>query len=318
MNLVGHLRCFVVVAEELHFGHAAERLGMAQPPLSQRIQRLERELGVRLFDRSSRRVELTAPGRLLLEEAREFLARADRIYSLADRARAGDAGALRAGLPSGLGGDVVAAIIAAFRERSPELRLDLRELPTGDQVRALADGVLDVGVLRHPCDTRDLVLGPLLGQPVGVLLPEPEAASAAAADADEVHLADLTGRDLVVFPRDEAPGAYDELLVTCRRHGYDPPAVHAAGNPQFALGLVLAGSAVALTPRTAETAGVVWRPLAGEPLTLRTSCAWRRDDPAIAEFTAVATAVLRREAGMTAIERPARRVVPRPASGFLA
>ncbi|MEW2355904.1 LysR family transcriptional regulator [Spirillospora sp. NPDC029432] len=312
MNLVGHLRCFVVVAEELHFGHAAERLGMAQPPLSQRIQRLERELGVRLFDRSSRRVELTAPGRLLLDEAREFLARADRIYSLADRARAGGSGALRAGLPPGLGGDVVAALIAAFRDRHPELRLDLRELPTGEQVRALADGLLDVGVLRHPADTRGLTLGPLLGQPVGVLLPEPAAAG-------EVHLPDLAGRDLVVFPRDEAPGAYDELLVTCRRHGYDPPAVHEAGNPQFALGLVLAGTAVALTPRTAEAPGVVWRPLAGEPLTLRTSCAWRRDDGAVAEFSAVATAVLRREAGMRTIERPpARRVLPRPDAGFLA
>lgn len=302
----------MVLAEELHFGHAAERLGMAQPPLSQRIQRLEKELGVRLFDRSSRRVELTSPGRLLLEEARDFLARADRIYSLAERARAGGAGTLRAGLPSGLGGDVVAALIAAFRDRRPDLRLDLRELPTGEQVRALADGILDVGVLRHPCDTRDLTVGPLLGQPVGVLLPEPGA-------GDEPHLADLAGRDLVMFPRDEAPGTYDELLVTCRRHGYDPPAVHEAGDPQFALGLVLAGTAVALTPRTAERPGVVWRPLAGEPLTLRTSCAWRRDDRSVAEFTAVANAVLRREAGMRPIERPAaRRVVPPPASGFLA
>ncbi|XVQ12491.1 LysR family transcriptional regulator [Spirillospora sp. CA-255316] len=317
MNLVGHLRCFVVVAEELHFGHAAERLGMAQPPLSQRIQRLERELGVRLFDRSSRRVELTAPGRLLLDEAREFLARADRIYSLAERARQGGAGTLRAGLPSGLGGDVVAAIIAAFRERRPDLRLDLRELPTDEQARALADGVLDVGLLRHPCDTRELALGPMLGQPVGVLLPRTEGV-----DAGEVHLADLAGRELVIFPRDEAPGSYDELLVTCRRHGYDPPAVHETANPQFALGLVLSGTAVALTPRTADTPGVVWRPLAGEPPALRTSFAWRQapePDPAVAEFTATATGVLRREAGMVPLDRaPVRRVTPRPASGFLA
>ncbi|GAA2422309.1 LysR family transcriptional regulator [Actinomadura vinacea] len=317
MNLVGHLRCFVVVAEELHFGHAADRLGMAQPPLSQRIQRLERELGVRLFDRSSRRVALTAPGRLLLDEAREFLARADRIYALAERARDGGAGVLRAGLPSGLGGDVVAAIIAAFREHRPDLRLDLRELPTDEQARALADGVLDAGVLRHPCDTRELALGPMLGQPVGVLLPRP-----AGEDPEEVRLADLAGRELVIFPRDEAPGTYDELLVICRRHGYDPPAVHETANPQFALGLVLAGTAVALAPRTGDTAGVVWRPLAGEPLAWRTSCAWRQaaePDPAIADFVSAAAAALRREAGMVPLDRPpVRRVPPRPAAGFLA
>ncbi|WP_433336647.1 LysR family transcriptional regulator [Spirillospora sp. CA-294931] len=319
MNLVGHLSCFVVVAEELHFGRAAERLGMAQPPLSQRIQRLEKELGVRLFDRSSRRVELTAPGRMLLDEARDILARVDRVYSIADRSRLGELGTLRAGLPAGLGGSVVAALIAAFRERRPDLRLDLRETGTAEQVRALADGALDVGVVRHPCDARDLELGPLLGQPVGVLLP----AYAPLAASPEVHLADLAGHDLVAFPREEAPGMYDELLAVCRRHGYDPPGVHEARNPQFALGLVLAGSAVALAPR-AEDGAVAWRPLLGEPLTWRTSTAWRRGgeparERAVADFTAVATAVLRDEAGMTAVaESRARRVLPRPASGFLA
>ncbi|MFB9833992.1 LysR family transcriptional regulator [Actinoallomurus acaciae] len=212
MNLVGHLNCFVVVAEELHFGRAAERLGIAQPPLSQRIQRLEKELGVRLFDRSSRKVELTAPGRLLLEEAREILVRVDRVYSVAERARLGEVGAVRAGLPSDLGGPIVAALIAAFREHRPDLRLELRET----------------------------------------------------------------------------------------------------------------GTAVALVPRTEDAAGATWRPLLGEPLTWRTSCVWRqsrdRDQAgAIADFTAVATAVLRREAAMTPLDTaPARRVVQRPASGFLA
>ncbi|WP_308207677.1 LysR family transcriptional regulator [Actinomadura madurae] len=171
MNLVGHLRCFVVVAEELHFGRAAERLGMAQPPLSQRIQRLEKELGVRLFDRSSRRVRLTAPGGLLLEEARDILVRVDRVYSVAERARLGELGTVRAGLPSDLAGPIVAALIAAFRERRPDLRLDLRETGTTEQVRALAEGALDAGVVRHPCDGRDLELGPMLAQPLGVLVP---------------------------------------------------------------------------------------------------------------------------------------------------
>ncbi|MFD0901308.1 LysR family transcriptional regulator [Actinomadura sediminis] len=326
MNVVGHLHCFVIVAEELHFGHAAERLGMAQPPLSQRIQRLEKELGVRLFDRTSRKVELTAAGRLLLDDARDILSRVERVYDLAERARLGEIGTVRAGLPSDLGGPPVAALIAAFRERRPDLRLELREISTAEQIGALADGTLDAGVVRHPCDARDLELGPLLGQPVGVLLP----AGAGLADAAEVHLSDLAGHDLVTFPRDEAPGAHDDLLAGCRRHGYAPPAVHEARHPQFALGLVLAGTAVALVPRTADPGGgagggAVWRPLHGEPLTWRTSCAWRRTaDPeharAIADFTAVATAVLRREAGMApldAVPAPARRVL-RPSSGFLA
>ncbi|GAA2605265.1 LysR substrate-binding domain-containing protein [Actinomadura fulvescens] len=318
MNLVGHLNCFVVVAEELHFGRAAERLGMAQPPLSQRIQRLEKELGVRLFDRSSRRVELTAAGRLLLDEAREILTRVERVHSLAERARLGEIGTVRAGLPPDLGGAVVAALIAAFRERCPDLRLDLREIGTAEQVRALTEGALDVGVVRHPCDARDLGLGPMLSQQVGVLVP----AGGRLAAAAELHLADLTGRELVVPPRDEAPGSYDELLAGCRRNGYDPPVVHEARHPQFALGLVLAGTAVGLSARTEDTAGVTWRPLIGAPLAWRTSCAWRSgtgDEHGIREFAAVATAVLRREAGMAPLApAPARRVVPRPASGFLA
>ena len=354
VNLVCHRECFVAVAEELHFGRAAERLGMAQPPLSQRIQRLERELGVRLFDRSSRKVELTAPGRLLLDEARDILTRVDRVYSVAERARLGEVGTVRAGLPSDLGGTIVAALIAAFRSRRPDLRLDLRETGTADQVRALAEGALDAGIVRHPCDSRDLELGPMLRQPLGVLLPaaDPAAASATGspitgppstglpstglpttglpttgsrlAAAAEVHLADLGGRDLVVSPREEAPGAHDDLLAACRRHGYAPAAVHEARHPQFALGLVLAGTAVALVPRSDDTPGVTWHPLAGEPLAWRTSCAWRRAaDPeharAIADFTAVATAVLRSEAGMAPLDAaPARRVVPRPSSGFLA
>ncbi|HEY3687277.1 MAG TPA: LysR substrate-binding domain-containing protein [Streptosporangiaceae bacterium] len=315
MNLVGHLTCFVVVAEELHFGHAAERLGMAQPPLSQRIQRLEKELGVALFERSSRRVELTAAGRLLLDEARDLIARAEHISTLAERAERGAAGTLRAGLPPDLGGAVVAALIAEFGERRPDLRLELREIPTSEQVQALADTALDAGIVRHPCDTRGLALGPMLVQPLGVLLPP-------AAGPEPVHLADLAGRDLVVFPRTDAPGAHDDLLTACRRHGYDPPAVHEARQPQFAAGLVLAGTAVALAPRAAAPPEVAWRPLAGAPLTWRTSCAHRvgvADREAVADFESVATAVLLGEAAMTPLDTtPARRVVTRPASGFLA
>lgn len=293
---------------------------MAQPPLSQRIQRLEKELGARLFDRSSRQVALTGAGRLLLDEAREILVRVDRIATVAERARAGGSGTVRAGLPSDLGGAVVAALIAAFAERRPDLRLDLREIGTAEQVRALADGSLDVGVLRHPCDTRGLSLGPMLGQRIGVLVRTGDVPET----PPEVHLADLAGRDLVIAPRDEEPGSHEDLLAGCRRHGYDPPSVHEARHPQFALGLVLSGTAVALAPYTAATGepGVTWRPIAGDPLTSRLSCAWRDDAGEAApatDFAALAAAVLRDAAGMTPLPATSvRRVVPRPDAGFLA
>ncbi|ROO84035.1 DNA-binding transcriptional LysR family regulator [Actinocorallia herbida] len=309
MNLVGHLECFVVVAEELHFGRAAARLGMAQPPLSQRIQRLEQELGTRLFDRSSRRVALTEPGRVLLEDARDLLVRVERIRGLADRA--GDRAVLRAGLPEDLDGRVVAALIGAYRDVRPDLPLDLRPAATADHLRALAEGLLDVAVLRHPCDVSGLALGPMLGQPLGVLLPEDSPLAA----VPVLPLADLRGHDLVV---DGSAAPRADLLASCARHGFTPEAVHESPHPQFTLGLVLAGDAVALVPRARAVPGTAWRPLDGDPLLWRTSCAWRADtapDGPLADLVDVTTRVLRAEAAMAPV---ASRVVPRPSSGFLA
>ncbi|MCF2528037.1 LysR family transcriptional regulator [Yinghuangia soli] len=327
MNLVAHLTCFVAVAEELHFGRAAARLGMAQPPLSQRIRRLEAELGVRLFARSSRHVALTPAGRALVDEAYDILARVQRIYALGSEA----GGGLRAGIPGDLDGSVVAALIAAFRARRPDLLLDLVPLATPEQARRIVAGALDVGIVRHPCEAPGLAFGPMLAQPLGVLLPadarDEEGRSGAAADGPsgggpELHLPDLNGRAAVVFPRDEAPGAYDELMAACRLHGFAPGVVHEAPSPQFALGLVLAGTALALVPRGAEAPGTVWRTVAGASLALRTSCVWRHGDespPGVEDFAAVAAEVLCREAGMSRLDAAApRRVVVRPASGFFA
>ncbi|MEU4743859.1 LysR substrate-binding domain-containing protein, partial [Actinosynnema sp. NPDC023658] len=241
MDLLRHLRHFLAVAEELHFGRAAARLHMSQPPLSQSIQRLERELGVRLFDRDARHVLLTDAGRQLLTEARDLLAGEDRLRALAGRFRNGAAGSLRAGVPPDLGGRAVAALLPAFRGRSP-VELKLREIGTAEQLRALADRTLDVGVLRFPFDGSWLSLGPVLTSPLGVLLPRGHPLTA----AEDVRLADLGGLALVLFPRATAPALHDEVLTTCARHGYTPAEVHQAGNPEFALGLVLAGGAVAL------------------------------------------------------------------------
>ncbi|MER7130474.1 LysR family transcriptional regulator [Streptosporangium saharense] len=306
MDLVRHLRYFAVVAEELHFGNAAIRLGMAQPPLSQRIRRLEEELGVRLFDRSSRQVRLTAAGRLLLAEAQEIVTRVDRLRDLAGRAE--DA-ALRVGVPPDLGSTVIAALIAGFRDRSPEVRLTPAEMWSADQVVALLDGTLDVGLVRHPITAPGLSFGPVLVQRAGVVLAEDDPLAA----LSSVHLADLAGRRLVLFPRE--PGLHEETLAECRRHGFVPDEVHEAQT----LGLVLAGTAVAFGPEVALP-GLRWRPLLGNPLAWRLSTAWRGQAGAAAvAFGAVALRVLKESAGMTDDgTAPARRLRSRPSSGFLA
>ncbi|MDP4505632.1 LysR family transcriptional regulator [Nonomuraea turcica] len=305
MDLVRHLRYFIAVAEELHFGNAAIRLGMAQPPLSQRIKRLEEELGTRLFDRSARQVRLTEAGRLVLGEAREIVARVDRLHELA---RHGEDTVLKVGVPPDLAAAVIAALVADFRETHPEVRLAPTEIWTADQVTALAEGMIDVGLVRHPVTAPGLRFGDPLVQVQGVLL----AAGDPLAGVGEVHLADLAGRELLMPPKDGEPGMYAETLAECRRHGYVPPQVHQGAG----LGLVLAGAAVAFAPK-AEVPGLAWRPLLGSPIAYQVSTAWRVATGPIDDFSAVAVRTLKESAGMTdAGAVPARRVSRRP--GMLA
>ncbi|AUH41911.1 LysR family transcriptional regulator [Streptomyces sp. CMB-StM0423] len=341
MDLLRHLRYFRAVAEERHFGRAAERLRIAQPSLSQRIRRLERELGVRLFDRGSQGTALTPAGRLVLAEADQVLAAADRLAAAVARIGSGAAGTLRAAVPPHLGPAAVAALITGYRERSPGGELELRELTTTAQARELAAGTLDAGVVRHPCPAPGLAFGPVLHQPLGVLL----AAADPLAAVGRLTAADLSGRALVLTPRADDPALYDEVLTACARHGCTPAAVHEASGGDFTRALVLStapaapatseapappaarppdspdapatpGGAVALLPRTTAGPGTVWRPLAGEPIGWRTSAAWPADghNPAVARFAEAAHEAMRDHAGM----RPARAaaVHPRPASEF--
>ncbi|MDG9718509.1 LysR family transcriptional regulator [Streptomyces sp. DH24] len=310
----------MAVAEESHFGRAAARLGMAQPPLSQRIQRLERELGVRLFERSSRQVTITEAGTLLLAEARELLARSESFLAAARRIRDGESGLLRAALSPDLSGETVAALLAEFGRRHAGLELELHELSTAQQLARFAAHDLDVGLIHHPSDVTGLELGPVLRRELGVLLPR----DAAAARLDEVPLASLTGYDLILFPRAGAPALYDDLLTACARNGYTPAAVRHAQGASFVRGLVLSAGAVALGPRDAHAGhpgdrdpDVVWRPLAGAPLAWRHSVAWPkgRGDRAVGAFAEAATHALRTTAGATP-DVPARPLHLRPASEY--
>jgi DNA-binding transcriptional LysR family regulator len=292
VNLLRHLRHFVITAEELHFSHAAEILGIAQPLLSQSIQRLERELGVTLFDRSRRQVELTAAGRVLLIEARELLAREQRLQNVMRRAREGALGTLRAGVPPETPALVLQALLRRHNEESPELEVDLHQLTTAEQIRSLGSADLDVGLVHHPIDAAGLESGPVVQVPLGVILPRLSPLARLA----EIALDDLAGHDLVLFPRVTATGWYDRILETCGRHGFVPMRVRHAGNPEFLLGLVMAGQGIAFEQEAIARSQpqVTWRPLRNQPLKRMISAVWPAGSPhpAAPNFAAIAASVL--------------------------
>ncbi|AEN13443.1 MULTISPECIES: LysR substrate-binding domain-containing protein [unclassified Streptomyces] len=282
-----HLRYFAVLAEELHFGRAAQRLHMAQPPLSQRIRDLERELGVRLFDRTRHRVQLTEAGALLLEHVRPVLAGVDTAREAMRRIRPGEAGVLRVGLPPDTGPPVLRALTAGFERRVPDVLIDLHELTTDEQLARLREGELDAGVVRHPSDTVGLESGPLARRELGVVLRSDHALTSR---GGAVRLRDLDGAPLVIFPRAMAPRLYDHMLTVCRDEGFLPGSIRHARNPDFVHGLVLAGRGIHLNeaPATPLTDHLVWRPLEGAPLAWLTSVVWvpSRHNEAIGAFTA--------------------------------
>ncbi|WP_323138006.1 LysR family substrate-binding domain-containing protein [Nocardia sp. alder85J] len=180
--------------------------------------------------------------------------------------------ALRVGVPPELPGRILAALLTGFRQRYPEVRLDLLELSTAEQLRLLAERELDAGLLQHPVDVLGLELGPVIETPLGVVLPR----DSPLATRPELTLADLAGEGLVLFPRAAAPDLYDTTLRTCWEHGFRPVRVVHARNPEFVLGQVLSGHGVAFEQGAVarKETRVVWRPLRDHPLIRRMSAAW--------------------------------------------
>ena len=269
MDLVRHLRYFTVVAEELHFGNAAIRLGMAQPPLSQRIKRLEEELGVRLFDRSARQVRLTEAGRLLLGEAREIVARVDRLRELV---RHGASAVLRAGRPArpGRGGDRRTGRRVP-RDATPTYGCAPAEIWTADQVVALTEGTIDVGIVRHPVTRPGSELRRRCWSSARRAAGRGRPAGGVSAGASGRP----GGRELLLLPRDGSRGC------TRRPRGVPPPRVRARPRctRRPTLGLVLAGVGGGLRAPGWTCPGCAWRPLLGSPLAWRVSTAWRVETP---------------------------------------
>lgn len=271
---IRHLRYFVAVAEELHFGRAAERLHMSQPPLSKRIAELERELGVELLVRTSRHVELSSEGRRLLPLAREALRAFDAVR--AHGRQLGPTRALRIGFPTDTGRDVLAELETHLLEA--DLRLEWVEATTAEQRRLLDEGRIDLGVLRLPLDPSGLWLSDPLRQELGVIT----APDHPLAGDTPVALSELTGQRLLMFSRTIAPGLYDDLLAQCMTSGYRPDEITQGIRSSDSLVVqreLATGAAVMFGTRdwASRSGAFRWRPVRDGALHWDTAVACRRD-----------------------------------------
>ncbi|GJH16365.1 LysR family transcriptional regulator [Caballeronia novacaledonica] len=255
-----HLRAFVALAEELHFGRAAQRLCIVQPALSMQIKALEEELDVRLFERDRHKVVLNATGRLFLPEARATLHQAGRAEQIARLSARGEIGTLRIAFVSSVLPKLLPALIREMHTRYPLITLELKDMPTPDQIAALRENQLDFGLIRLPVSVSGLDIRVVLEEPFVVALPDDHAL----AMQTSIHPPDLRGFPAFVLARRYAPGFHDDMLVALKREGVDLNIAQELGEFSTMLALVSAGLGIGVIPAAAAMAlppKVVARPL---------------------------------------------------------
>jgi DNA-binding transcriptional LysR family regulator len=288
-----HLRYFAAVAEELHFGRAARKLHISQPPLSMQIRALEEELGVTLLNRTQRSVSLTQAGNALLAEARHILARVDQAILTTKRAGRGEIGELLVGFISVADYNVLPEVLREFRRRFPLVNLTLREATSDAQLRDLVAGRMDVGFVLPPVNEPALESVAILREPLIAALPEKHPL---ARKPGKLALEKLNDAPFILFPRPNAPGLYDDIVSCCKAAGFSPRVEQEAIQMQTIVSLVSAELGVALIPASMmhlRRTGVIYKELRGGSPPIEIHLAWRRGDdlPALRVFIDVATQV---------------------------
>jgi len=260
------LTCFTAVAEELHFGRAAERLHITQPPLTVAVKRLERELGVALFDRTTRRVALTPAGKAFREKAGAAIGELDDAAGDVAQVAAGKSGKIRVGFVSSASYTTVPEAIRSFREHRPRVDLVLAPLTSGEQIEQLLDGELDLGLVRDPGPVPGLRLELLSAEDLVVVLP----VSHPLAAIDEVEPELLEGEPMILFPYRLMPGFVSRVLQLFDQLPTPPTVAQQAIHQETVLGLVAAGLGVSVLPQSVERfhmPGITTRPFTGRPQT---------------------------------------------------
>ncbi|WLQ07930.1 LysR substrate-binding domain-containing protein [Arthrobacter oryzae] len=281
-----HLKYFIAVAEERHFGRAAVRLHMAQPPLSQQIRQLEEQLGTQLLVRTTRKVDLTPAGQLLLDRGRQLLQELEVLESDVKQVGAGATGVLRVGFTGTATYRLMPAVVQAARRTLPGLRITVQgEMLTPQMEAALEEGRLDVAVLRPPVRSGDIALKLLEQDQLVAALP----ADSLLAGQGPLELADLSSHDFIGYPASSAVSGI--VIDACRQAGFQPRLVQEAKETSTLLSLVAAGMGIALVPMTSRMfsfQGVVFRALRNPP-PVDLAVAWNRtsESPLLESFLAL-------------------------------
>ncbi len=309
---IRRLQCFVALAEELHFGRAAARLGMAQPPLTQQIQKLEREIGFAVVQRRPRKTALTDAGRALLEGAYRILREMDETAELTRRAGRGESGRVVVGVPPSVMLSGLPDAIRRFREASPHVQVVIRELSTAAIAEGLLQGRLDIGLLRETRQVGDLDVEVLFHEPVVAVLPS----GGRLAGRARLTLADLATESFVLFPRRLGEDLFDRLMASCRDAGFLPRVVQEATQWSSVVAFVEAGLGVAIAPACVERvalAGVIVRRLPGLTTLVSVCAPAAATAPSAAAFLGELRRTFRARspAAVPRRARPARRSRPR-------
>ena len=274
---LNQLRCFVAVAEELHFGRAAARLNMTQPPLSRQIQVLEHIIDATLLERTSRSVRLTPAGRSFLPEALRILKLAESASQVARRIALGKTGSLKIGYTAAAAYGFLPELIGACRARLPEVDFSLKEMVSGDQLEALASGQIDAGLLRPPIARPELATRRVVAEPLMAAIPKKHPLATAAT----ISIKDFDNQPFVMYSPYESRYFHDLLVALFTRADVLPRYVQHISQIHSILAMVRAGLGVAIVPEAAASlriADVRMRPLKlRPPAPVELFLVWRRD-----------------------------------------
>ena len=298
-----HLRYFIALAEELHFGRAAARMHITQPPLSRQLKELEKELEVILLARNNKVVKLTEPGRIFLEHARHLEELLDRAIKMTRKAHRGEFGRLAIGYLGGAAFHLLPNVLRHFRDNHPDVELVLHGMITSEQLEALSRGSIDVGIMRPTSSLYEYEYKSqlILREPFVVALPMEHRL----ARRRDIHIRNLAQEKFVMLPATPGGGLYPRILELCLQAKFEPKIVQFATETRSVVGLVGAGIGISIVPSSVQRmniSNVVYRRLRGVRSYAEMVMVWRKDGetPVVARFL---RAVREAAASLTPLER---------------